>query len=125
MIEPEIAFSDLGDDMMLAEDMVKSVIRHVLTACPDEIAFFNSFVDKDLTDRLNLVANSDFGRLTYTEAVEILEKHKDRFEYPVYWGCDLQTEHEIPDRGDCKEACICYGLPERDQGFLYETKRRR
>ncbi len=94
MIEPEIAFAELPDDMRLAEDMVRYVIRHVLKTCPHEVQFFNDFIDKGLIERLNLVADSTFGRLTYTEAIEILEKHKDRFEYPVYWGCDLQTEHE-------------------------------
>ena len=94
MIEPEIAFADLADDMDLAEDMVKHIIRHVLKTCPYEIEFFNSFVDKGLVERLEHVANSDFGRLSYTDAITELEKVKDRFEYPVFWGCDLQTEHE-------------------------------
>lgn len=94
MIEPEIAFAELSDDMRLAEDMVRYVIRHVLETCPHEIQFFNDFMDKGLLERLQLVADSSFACLTYTEAIEILEKHKDRFEYPVYWGCDLQTEHE-------------------------------
>ncbi len=94
MIEPEIAFADLQDDMTLAEGMIKYVIRTVLDKCPQEMAFFNSFVDKGLLERLRHVAESDFGRVTYTEAVEILEQHKEQFTYPVYWGCDLQTEHE-------------------------------
>lgn len=94
MIEPEIAFSDLNDNMRLAEDMVKHIIRHVLETCPAEMEFFNNFVSKGLLDRLNHVLESDFGCVTYTEAIEVLEKVKDRFEYPVYWGCDLQTEHE-------------------------------
>ena len=94
MIEPEIAFADLQDDMQLAEDMIKYIIRYVLENAPEEMAFFNQFVDKGLIERLQHVMNSDFGRVTYTEAVEILEKHNDKFQYKVSWGCDLQTEHE-------------------------------
>ncbi|MBQ6364256.1 MAG: asparagine--tRNA ligase [Lachnospiraceae bacterium] len=94
MIEPEMAFADLQDDMKIAEDMLKFVIRYVLENAPEEMKFFNSFIDKGLIERLNHVANSDFGRVTYTEAIEILEKHNDQFENKVYWGCDLQTEHE-------------------------------
>jgi asparaginyl-tRNA synthetase len=94
MIEPEIAFADLKDDMILAESMLKYVINYVLENAPEEMAFFNQFVDKGLIDRLKLVANSDFGHVTYTEAIEILEKNNDNFEYKVSWGCDLQTEHE-------------------------------
>ena len=94
MIEPEIAFADLADDMALAEDMLKYIIRYVLEKAPEEMAFFNSFVDKELLERLNHVLNSDFGHVTYTEAIELLEKHNDEFEYKVSWGCDLQTEHE-------------------------------
>ena len=94
MIEPEIVFADLKDNMMLAESMLKYIIRYVLENAPEEMNFFNSFVDKGLLDRLNHVLNSDFGHVTYTEAIEILEKHNDEFDYKVYWGCDLQTEHE-------------------------------
>lgn len=94
MIEPEIAFADLDDDMKLAEGMLKYVIKYVLEHAPEEMNFFNQFVDKGLIDRLNLVATSDFGHVTYTEAIEILEKNNDNFEYKVSWGCDLQTEHE-------------------------------
>ena len=94
MIEPEIAFADLEDDMDLAEDMLKYVIRTVLDTCTQEIEFLNSFVDKGLRDRLELVASSDFARVSYTEAVEILASSGAEFKYPVYWGCDLQTEHE-------------------------------
>ena len=94
MIEPEMAFADLQDDMKIAEDMLKFVIRYVLENAPEEMKFFNSFIDKGLIERLNHVASSDFGRVTYTEAIEILEKHNDQFENKVYWGCDLQTEHE-------------------------------
>ena len=94
MIEPEIAFADLKDDMQLAEDMLKFVIRYVLENAPEEIAFFNNFVDKGLIERLEGVVNSDFGRVTYTEAIELLKKNNDEFDYPVSWGSDLQTEHE-------------------------------
>ncbi len=94
MIEPEIAFADLKDDMILAEAMLKHVIRYVLENAPAEMAFFNQFVDKGLIERLEHVVNSDFGHVTYTEAIKILEQHNDEFEYKVYWGCDLQTEHE-------------------------------
>ena len=94
MIEPEIAFADLKDDMRLAEDMIKYIIRYVLEHAPEEMKFFNSFVDKGLIERLTHVMNSDFGHVTYTEAIEILEKNNDNFEYKVSWGCDLQTEHE-------------------------------
>lgn len=94
MIEPEIAFADLQDDMELAEDMLKYVIRYVMEECPEEMAFFNQFVDKGLLDRLTHVLNADFGRVTYTEAIEILQNTDKQFEYPVEWGIDLQTEHE-------------------------------
>ena len=94
MIEPEIAFADLSDDMRLAEDMIKYIIAYVLEHAPEEMAFFNQFVDKGLLERLNHVLNSDFGHVTYTEAIEILEKHNDQFAFPVHWGSDLQTEHE-------------------------------
>ena len=94
MIEPEIAFADLDDDMRLAEDMIKYIISYVLEHAPEEMAFFNQFVDQGLLERLNHVLTSDFGRVTYTDAIEILEKHNDQFAYPVHWGSDLQTEHE-------------------------------
>ena len=94
MIEPEIAFADLEDDMILAESMIKYIIRYVLENAPEEMAFFNSFIDKGLIERLDNVVNSEFGHVTYTEAIEILEKNNDNFEYKVSWGCDLQTEHE-------------------------------
>ena len=94
MIEPEIAFADLNDDMALAEAMIKYVIRYVLDTCPQDMAFLNQFVDKGLIERLEAVASSEFGRVTYTDAVEILKQHNDQFEYKVEWGSDLQTEHE-------------------------------
>ena len=94
MIEPEIAFADLTDDMLLAESMIKYIINFVLENAPEEMAFFNNFVDKGLIERLKHVASSDFGRVTYTEAIELLEKNNDKFDYKVSWGCDLQTEHE-------------------------------
>ena len=94
MIEPEIAFADLDDNMALAESMLKYIIRYVLEEAPEEMNFFNSFIDKGLLDRLNHVLNSEFGHVTYTDAIEILEKNNDNFEYKVSWGVDLQTEHE-------------------------------
>ena len=94
MIEPEIAFADLSDDMRLAEDMIKYIISYVLENAPEEMAFFNQFVDKGLLDRLHHVLTSDFGHVTYTEAIQLLEPHNDSFDYPVHWGSDLQTEHE-------------------------------
>ena len=94
MIEPEMAFADLEDNMLLAESMLKYIINYVLENAPEEMDFFNRFVDKGLIDRLKHVAESDFARVTYTKAIEILKKHNDEFEYKVSWGCDLQTEHE-------------------------------
>ncbi|MGM9530488.1 asparagine--tRNA ligase [Intestinibacter sp.] len=94
MIEPEIAFADLEDNMELAEDMIKYIINYVLENCPEEMAFFNSFVDKGLLERLNKIVNSEFTRITYTKAIELLLESGHKFEYPVEWGCDLQTEHE-------------------------------
>ncbi len=94
MIEPEIAFADLEDNMALAEDMLKYIIQYVLEEAPEEMNFFNQFVDKGLLDRLNGVLKAQFGHVTYTEAIEILEKNNENFDYKVSWGCDLQTEHE-------------------------------
>ena len=94
MVEPEMAFADLNDYMDTAEDMIKYIIRFVMERCPDEMNFFNSFVDKGLKERLEHVASSDFGRVSYTEAVELLKKSGEHFDYPVEWGIDLQTEHE-------------------------------
>ncbi len=94
MVEPEICFADLQDDMDLAEDMIKYIFKYVLDNCPEEMEFFNNFIDKDLLARLDNVINSDFARISYTNAVKELEKHNDEFEYKVSWGVDLQTEHE-------------------------------
>ena len=94
MIEPEIAFADLRDDMAMAEGMLKYVINYVLEHAPEEMQFFNQFIDQGLLERLNHVASSEFGHVTYTQAIEILEKNNDNFDYKVFWGCDLQTEHE-------------------------------
>jgi len=94
MIEPEIAFADLEDNMKLAEDMLKYIISYVMENAPEEIEFFNKFIDNGLIDRLNHVVNSEFARVTYTDAIEILKKSDKKFQYPVEWGCDLQTEHE-------------------------------
>lgn len=94
MVEPEMAFADLKDNMAVAEGMLKYVIRYVMEHAPEEMNFFNQFIDKGLIERLNHVLNSEFGHVTYTEAVELLKEHNDEFDYKVYWGCDLQTEHE-------------------------------
>lgn len=94
MIEPEIAFADLKDDMMLAESMIKYIINYVLSEAPEEMNFLNQFIDKGLIERLRHVADSEFGHVTYTEAIDILLKNNDNFDYKVSWGCDLQTEHE-------------------------------
>ena len=94
MVEPEMAFCDLEKNMEVAEDMIKYVISYVLQECPEEMQFFNQFMDKGLLDRLDNIVNSDFARITYTEAVDILLKSGENFEYPVEWGIDLQTEHE-------------------------------
>ncbi len=94
MIEPEVAFADLNDNMVLAEDMLKYVINYILGNAPEEMEFFNKFMDNTLLERLNNIVSSEFGRITYTEAIDILIKSKKRFEFPVKWGIDLQTEHE-------------------------------
>ncbi len=94
MVEPEMAFADLNDDMRVAQDMIQFVIRYVLDNCPDEMAFFNNFYDKGLVERLSALASAEFGHVTYTDAIKLLEPHNDQFDYKVFWGCDLQTEHE-------------------------------
>ncbi|HOP72203.1 MAG TPA: asparagine--tRNA ligase [Thermoclostridium caenicola] len=94
MIEPEIAFADLNDDMKLAEEMIRYIIGDVMDRCKDEMDFLNKFVDNELYDRLNKVLNSEFGCITYTEAIDLLKKSGQNFQFPVEWGCDLQTEHE-------------------------------
>ncbi len=94
MVEPEIAFADLDDDMELSEDMMKSVVRTIMEKCPKELEFFNKFVDTTLLDRLNNLVGEKFGHVTYTEAIDLLEKSGQQFDYPVKWGIDLQTEHE-------------------------------
>ena len=94
MIEPEIAFADLNANMALGEDMIKFIIRHVMAECPEEMEFFNQFVEKGLFDKLNNVLNSEFGHVTYTEAIDILKKSGKKFEFPVEWGIDMQSEHE-------------------------------
>ena len=94
MIEPEMAFADLNDNMEIAEDMLKYIINYVMENAPEEMEFFNSFVDKGLIERHNSVVSSEFGHVTYTEAIDLLEKNNDKFAYKVFWGCDLQTEHE-------------------------------
>ncbi len=118
MIEPELAFADLCDNMDNAESMIKYVISAVMEKCPDELAFCNSFVDKGLIKRLELVKSSDFGRLSYTEAVEILQKSGKEFSYPVYWGCDLQTEHErYLTEEHFKKPVFVYDYPKEIKAF--------
>jgi asparaginyl-tRNA synthetase len=94
MIEPEVAFADINDNMELAENMIKYIIHYILENAPEEMKFFNEFIDKGLLDRLNNIVGNDFARVTYTEAVELLKKSGREFQYPVEWGIDLQTEHE-------------------------------
>ncbi len=118
MIEPEIAFADLNDDMELAEDMLKYVINYVLENAPEEMNFFNSFIDKGLLDRLHNVVDSEFARVTYTEAIEILEKNNDNFEYKVSWGTDLQTEHErYLTEEVCKRPVFVTDYPKEIKAF--------
>lgn len=118
MIEPEIAFADLQDNMDLAEQMVKSVVSHILWKCPDEIAFFNQFFDKTLFERLTALVNSEFVRITYTEAVEILQPHNDEFQYKVDWGTDLQTEHErYLTEQIYKKPVFVYNYPKEIKSF--------
>lgn len=94
MLEPEIAFADLNDNMNLAEDMVKYIVQYILDHAPEEMEFFNNFIDKDVMNRLNILLESEFVRVSYTDSIEILKNADHKFEYQVYWGCDLQTEHE-------------------------------
>ena len=118
MIEPEIAFADLFDDMELAEEMIRSVIRDVMEKAPEELEFLNSFVDKGLIERLTHVAGSEFARTTYTEAIEILKNAKKEFEYKVFWGMDLQTEHEryLAEEHFGRPVCV-YNYPKDIKAF--------
>ncbi|HSW60613.1 MAG TPA: asparagine--tRNA ligase [bacterium] len=118
MIEPEIAFADLFDDMQLAEEMMKFIISYVLEKAPEEMQFFNDMIDKGLLERLNFVLNSDFARVTYTEAIELLEKSGKQFEYPVKWGSDLQTEHERYLTEELlKKPVFVYNYPKEIKAF--------
>lgn len=118
MIEPEIAFADLFDDMQLAEEMMKFIINYVLEKAPEEMQFFNDMIDKGLLERLNFVMNSDFARVTYTEAIELLEKSGKQFEYPVKWGSDLQTEHERYLTEELlKKPVFVYNYPKEIKAF--------
>jgi len=118
MIEPEIAFADLFDDMQLAEEMMKFIISYVLEKAPEEMQFFNDMIDKGLLERLNFVMNSDFARVTYTEAIELLEKSGKQFEYPVKWGSDLQTEHERYLTEELlKKPVFVYNYPKEIKAF--------
>ena len=118
MIEPEIAFADLEDDMQLAEDMLKYVIADVLEKAPEELAFLNQFVDKNLIERLQHVVSSDFARVSYTEAIEILERADKQFDYPVHWGMDIQTEHEryLAEQHFGCPVCV-YNYPKEIKAF--------
>ena len=118
MIEPEIAFADLFDDMTLAEEMIRFVISDVMQKAPEELAFLNAFVDKGLLERLNHVASSDFARVTYTDAIEILKQADKKFEYPVSWGMDLQTEHEryLAEEHFGRPVCV-YNYPKEIKAF--------
>ncbi len=126
MIEPEIAFADLNDDMELAEDMMKYVIRYVLDSCPDEMAFFNNFYDKGLIERLEGVVDADFARCTYTEAIELLEKAQRPVRVPGLLGLrPADRARAVPDREDLSKAGLCHRLSQGDQGLLYAPQRRR
>ena len=126
MIEPEMAFCDLNGYMDNAEAMIKYVIRYVLDNCPDEMAFFNQFIDKGLVERLELVANSDFARISYTEAIEILKKNNKKFQFPVEWGVDIQTEHErYLTEVVYKKPVFVTDYPQGDQELLHEAECRR
>jgi len=118
MIEPEIAFADLFDDMALAEEMIRYIIRYVMEKAPEELRFLNSFVDKGLLERLNHVADSDFARVTYTDAIDILLAAKKKFDYPVHWGMDLQTEHEryLSEEHFGRPVCV-YNYPKDIKAF--------
>ena len=118
MIEPEIAFADLNDDMALAEAMVLYVIADVMERCPEELDFLNSFVDKGLIDRLTHVRDSDFARVSYTEAIEILKNSGEHFEYGAYWGMDMQTEHEryLAEKHFGRPVCV-YNYPKEIKAF--------
>ncbi len=113
MIEPEMAFADLIDDMDVAEDMIKYIIRYVQEHAPEEMNFFSQFIDKGLNERLNNVVNNRFERITYTDAVELLKKNNANFEYPVEWGSDLQTEHERYLTEVIYKNLFCYRLSKR------------
>ena len=121
MVEPEIAFADLADNMRLAEAMIKYIISYVLTNCPEEMTFFNNFVDRGLLDRLQNVLDHDFGVMTYTEAIEALLQADVKFEYPVYWGCDLQTEHERFLTVSFKKPVFVTPLSQGNQSILHEA----
>ena len=122
MIEPECAFADLNDNMDLAEAMLKYVIRYVLENAPEEMNFFNSFVDKGLLDRLNHVINSEFGHVTYTEAVELLEKNNDKFDYKVFWDAICRQSMNVILQKKSLRNLYCNRLSEGDQSFLHEDE---
>ncbi len=125
MIEPEIAFADLEDNMELAEAMVKYIINYVLEHAPEEMEFFNKFMEKGLLERLDNIVNSDFGRVTYTEAVELLKKSGKRIPVSGRVGYrPADGARTLSDRRDFQETTLCHGLSKRDQSFLHEAQRR-
>ncbi|HBN85895.1 MAG TPA: asparagine--tRNA ligase, partial [Clostridiales bacterium] len=118
MVEPEIAFADINDDMALGEDMLKFIIQYVLDHAPEEMEFFNNFIDKGLFERLDNVLESKFDRITYTDAINILQASKKEFENPVFWGCDLQTEHErFLAEEYCKKPVFVINYPKEIKAF--------
>ncbi len=118
MIEPEIAFADIYDDMDLGESMLKYIIKYVLENAPEEMEFFNNFIDKSLFERLDNVLEADFDRITYTDAINILQASKKEFENPVFWGCDLQTEHErFIAEEYCKKPVFVINYPKEIKAF--------
>jgi asparaginyl-tRNA synthetase len=124
MVEPEIAFAGLPEDMELAEEMIKYLINNLRKECPEEMEFFSRFIDKDLDQRLDNVVKSDFEKITYTEAVDILLKTEKKFEYPVKWGIDLQSEHERYITEEVfQKTGFCHRLPQGYKSFLYALKR--
>ncbi len=123
MIEPEMAFCDLEGDMEIAEGMIKYVLNYCMEQAPDELEFFNKFLDNGLLARLNnVVGTKHFKRVTYTQAIELLQKSGRKFDYPVFWGCDLSTEHERYITEEVRLPGVCNRLSQGDKILLYETE---
>lgn len=117
MIEPEMAFADIEDNMDMAEAMVKYIIKYVLEQAPEEMEFFNKFIEPGLIERLENIINNEFERITYTKAIELLTPHKEQFKYPVEWGIGLQTEHERFLTEKYIKASICNRISSRNNSF--------